>query len=77
MTMRRVRGVLLRLVRRRLLVSVLGLALLLPAAWLELGAQDAAWWAQGLGLVGGATGAALLWTGLAGVRPDWTDETET
>jgi len=74
MTMRRVRGALLRLVRRRLLVSAIGAALLAPAIWLELGANDAAWWTEGLGLIAGATGAALLWTGVAGLRPDWTDE---
>ena len=75
MTMRRVRGALLRLVRRRLLASVIGAALLVPAVWLELGSYDAAAWVEGLGLVAGASGAALLWTGVAGLRPDWTDET--
>ena len=72
--MRRVRGAVLRLVRRRLLASVAGAALIVPAVWLELGSHDAAWWVEGLGLVAGATGAALLWTGVAGVRPDWTEE---
>ena len=75
MTIRRVRGALLRLVRRRLLASAIGAALLVPAVWLELGSYDAPGWVEGLGLVAGATGAALLWTGVAGLRPDWTDET--
>jgi hypothetical protein len=74
MTIRRLRGALLRLVRRRLLASVIGAALLVPALWLEFGRDDGAWWVEGLGLVAGATGAALLWTGVAGLRPDWTDE---
>ena len=74
MTIRRVRGALLRLVRRRRLASAIGAALIVPAVWLELGGYDA-WWAEGLGLIAGATGAALLWTGVAGLRPDWTDDT--
>ena len=74
MTLRRVRGALLRLVRRRLLASVIGAALFVPAVWFELGRYDAAWWVEGLGLIAGATGAALLWTGVVGLRPDWTDE---
>jgi hypothetical protein len=75
MTLRRVRGALLRLVRRRLLASVTGAALVLPAVWLQLGSHESPWWVEGLGLVAGATGAALLWTGVAGLRPDWTDDT--
>ena len=75
MTIRRVRGALLRLVRRRVLASVIGAALLVPAVWLEVGRYDAAGWVEGLGLIAGATGAALLWTGVTGLRPDWTDET--
>ena len=72
MMIRRARGALLRLVRRRALAIGLGAALLVPALWLELGGQ-AAWWVDGLGLVVGATGAALVWTGLVGMRPDWID----
>ena len=71
--MRRVRGALLRLVRRRRLASVIGAALIALAIWLEFGWYDAASWVEGLGLIAGATGAALLWTGVAGLRPDWTD----
>jgi len=77
MTMRRVRGALLRLVRRRRLASVIGTALIALAVWLEFGWSGAASWVEGLGLIAGATGAALLWTGVAGLRPDWTDESET
>jgi hypothetical protein len=71
--MRRARGALLRLIRRRALVLALGAALVVPAVWLESGGHDA-WWIDGLGLVLGATGAALLWTGVAGLPPDWIDE---
>jgi hypothetical protein len=72
MIMRRARGALLRLVRRRALALGLGTALLVPALWLELRGHEA-WWVDGLSLVVGATGAAFLWTGLVGVRPDWID----
>jgi hypothetical protein len=73
MVVRRARGMLLRLVRRRSLAVAVGLALIGPAAWLELSGRYDAWWVDGLGLVLGATGLALLWTGLAGLRPDWID----
>jgi len=71
--MRRARGAVLRLVRRRRLAMALGLALALPAAWVELGAGDASWWLEGLSLVTGATGLALFWTGLTGASPDWVE----
>jgi hypothetical protein len=71
--MRRARGFLLRLARRRALAIVVGLALAAPAAWLEFGGRSDAWWVEGLGLVLGATGVALIWTGLTGARPDWID----
>ena len=76
MGIRRARGALLRLVRRRMLSVGVGLAMVLPAAWLELGGRYGAWWVEGVALVLGATGAALLWTGLRGARPDWIDDTE-
>ena len=44
------------------------------AAWLELSGRYGAWWVDGLSLVLGATGAAVLWSGIAGVPPDWIDE---
>ena len=74
MPLRRVRGVLLRLVRNRALSVALGLALAIPAAWLEFFSRYDAWWIDGLALVAGATGVALCWTGLTGARPDWIDE---
>ena len=73
MPVKRLRGLLLRLVRRRLAAGVLGAAMLSLAIWLELGTRWSAWWVDGLSLVSGATGAAFLWTSLAGPRPDWVD----
>ena len=73
MTLRRTRGALLRLVRRRRVAIVTGALLIAPAAWLELGGHDGAWWVDGLSLILGATGAAILWTGITGARPDWVD----
>jgi len=71
--MRRTRGMLLRLVRRRGLSMVLGAVLIAPAAWVEFGANDAPWWLQGASLIVGATGLALFWTGLTGPSPDWVE----
>jgi hypothetical protein len=70
---RRVRGVVLRLVRRRALSMTLGLGLALPAAWVEFGVANGPWWLEGLSLVVGATGLALFWTGLTGPSPDWVE----
>ncbi len=70
---RRARGALVRLVRRRVLAIAVGLALAAPAAWLEFSARWDAWWLDGLSLIFGATGAALIWTGLVGSTPDWID----
>lgn len=53
---------------------IAGLALAVPAAWLEFGARADAWWTDGLALVMGATGVALIWTGLTGLKADWVDE---
>jgi hypothetical protein len=52
---------------------VVGLALAIPAAWIEFGGRSGAWWAEGLALVVGATGLAIFWTGLTGTSPDWVD----
>ena len=74
MALRRARGFLLRLVRRRALAIAVGLALALPAAWLEFSGRDDAWWVQGTALVLGATGLSILWTGMTGPSPDWVDD---
>jgi hypothetical protein len=74
MSLRRVRGGLLRFIRRRPLAVITGLALIIPAAWTEFSGRTMPWWAGGVALIAGATGAALLWTGLVGATPDWIDE---
>jgi hypothetical protein len=74
MSLRRVRGIVLRLVRQRVLAIVVGLGLALPAAWVEFSSRYGAWWVDGLALVVGATGIAILWTGLTGAAPDWVDD---
>lgn len=71
---RRLRGALLRLAFNRPAAFVAGLACSGCAVWLA--AIDAAWesWASdGLGLVAGATGAALILAALGGRRPDWVE----
>jgi hypothetical protein len=74
MALRRVRGVLLRLVRQRRASIIAGTALAAPALWVELSSQSDAWWVDGLSLILLATGIALIWTGLTGVSPDWVDD---
>jgi hypothetical protein len=71
--LRRLRGLVLRLVRRRAMAVAVGLALVVPAAWVEFSDRYGAWWVEGLALVGGATGLAILWTGVTGLAPDWVD----
>jgi hypothetical protein len=71
--LRRSRGALLRLVRRRRLSMLLGLILILPAAYIQFASRFDVWWLEGLSLVAGATGIALFWTGLTGVSPDWRE----
>jgi hypothetical protein len=71
---RRTRGALLRLVRRRGLAMLVGAALAGPAAWVEFSGGHFEWWMQGLALIGGGVGIALLWTGIVGVPPDWIDD---
>ena len=70
--LKRARGTLLRLIRQRALAVAAGAALAAPAAWLKFSGSDR-WWVDGAALVLGATGLALIWTGIAGVRPDWID----
>ena len=74
MALRRLRGAVLRFVRRRALAVAVGAALVIPAAWVEFSGRADVWWLEGLALVIGATGLALLWTGLVGVAPDWTED---
>ena len=70
--MRRTRGVLLRVARSRTPALVVGFALLAPATVIGVGDYGwESWLTDGLGLIGGATGAALVLTGLAGRRADW------
>ena len=64
---------LLRLVRRRAVAIAMGVALVAPAAWIEFALRYDAWWSDGLAIVLGATGAAFIWTGLFGLKPDWEE----
>ena len=73
MALRRARGAILRLVRRRAAAMTLGLALVAPAAWVEFSGRYDEWWITGLALVVGATGLAIFWTGLTGPSPDWIE----
>ena len=73
MTWRRLRGFILRLTRRRAPAVLVGIALAAPAAWVEMSGRYDAWWVNGLGLVAGATGVALIWIGLTGASPDWVE----
>jgi hypothetical protein len=73
MSLPRLRGALLRFIRRRPAAISVGLLLVVPSAWIELGGYASAWWMDGMALVAGATGAALIWTSLTGARPDWVE----
>ena len=64
----------LRLARHRGLSFLVGLALAVPAAWVQIAGRFDAWWIEGLSLVGIGIGAALLWTAIVGLQPDWIDE---
>jgi hypothetical protein len=68
---RRVRGALLRFARNRPAAIAVGLVLVIPSAWIELSGRASSWWTGGAALVAGATGVALIWTALTGIRPDW------
>ena len=77
MFLRRARGMLLRLVRRRTLAILIGLALAVPSGWVEFSGRYGVWWMEGLALVVGATGLAIFWTGLTGASPDWVEDKKT
>jgi hypothetical protein len=71
---KRLRGWFIRVARDRTVSTGLGLLLLAPAVWLFVG--DYQWETpvtDGLQLVLGATGAAFLFAGLGGRRPDWIE----
>ena len=75
MSLKRVRGFVLRLVLKRAAAITIGMVLIAPSVWLLM--QDLPWETpatDGLGLVIGATGVAFLVTGIGGRRPDWIDE---
>ncbi|HEY7288881.1 MAG TPA: hypothetical protein VH583_03515 [Vicinamibacterales bacterium] len=71
--LRRVRGLLLRFVRRRAAAVAAGLVLVIPSAWFEFGPGSDTWWVSGAALVCGASGLALIAIGLTGVSPDFID----
>jgi hypothetical protein len=73
---RRIRGAVLRFVRRRALAVTVGVLLAAPAACVEFTDVAAPWWADGVALVAGATGLALVWTGLFGLKPDWMENSQ-
>jgi hypothetical protein len=71
---RRLRGALLRAVLNRRMAIAAGLLLLAPAVLIWSGAHGwESWITDGLALVCGATGAALILAGLSGRRPDWIE----
>ena len=75
--MRRARGALIRLAQRRTPALVAGFVLLAPAMTVAVGDYRwESWVTDGLGLIAGATGAALVLAGLAGRRADWIDPDE-
>jgi hypothetical protein len=51
----------------------IGALMAAPAAWVEFSGRYSAWWIDGAALIVGATGLALLWTGLTGLSPDWVE----
>lgn len=71
---RRLRGALLRLAFNRAAAFALGLVCAVGAAWLAvIDASWESWVSDGLGLVAGATGVALIVVALGGRRPDWVE----
>lgn len=67
----------LRLALRRGPALVAGCIMLAPAIVVAVGDFGwESWLTDGLGLVVGATGAAMVMTGLAGPQADWVDPDE-
>lgn len=74
MAVRRIRGMVLRLVMNRPVAIGAGALMLGPGLWLFL--TDQRWESgatDGLALLLMASGAAVLWTGVTGRRGDWVD----
>ncbi len=68
----------MRMALSRTPALVVGLLLLAPATVIAVADYGwESWLTDGLGLVGGATGAALVVAGLAGRRPDWIGPDES
>jgi hypothetical protein len=70
--LKRLRGGVLRLALNRAFAIALGLSLMTPAVWLMI--ADLPWetpTTDGVGLIIGATGAAFVFAGIGGRRPDW------
>ena len=73
-TFRRARGTLLRLARARPAAVIVGVTLTAGSASLMFGDFSwESWLTDGLGLVLGGTGVALVMIGISGPRPDWVD----
>lgn len=74
MWFRRARGAFLRLVQARMAAAISGATLVAAAgalAVLELRWES--WWTDGLSLVLGGTGGAMLLFAVSARRPDWVD----
>ena len=72
--LRRARGWLLRAVLKRTTAIGFGTVLSVPALWLWWRDYSwETWYTDGLALVAGATGIALILAGIGGRRPDWVE----
>ncbi len=71
---RRMRGALLRLTLARRIATSIGVVLVLPTTVLSLADFEwESWVTDGIVLLTGALGAALLVVGFSGRRADWVD----
>ena len=72
--MRRARGLLLRLARARVAAGGVGIVLIVFSSGLLLYEFSwESWVSDGLGLVAGGTGMALVITAISGRQPDWVE----